>query len=147
MSNSMSRAAFTLNLDSHFMMSFWYESKLPLICKRPIIPPMTREEGYGSAWDAADATGMYMPKVLQKGLSKSLILLIRLCFECLVQTVWTRLENDSTLPVAYLRRRFRSCGSIFWTCACHARVLASVVKLQNRKPCFMMELSEKNYID
>lgn len=75
-----------------------------------------------------------MPKVLQNGLSRALILPIRLCFWCLLQIRLTMLENDSILPVAYLRKKARSLGSSFSTCACHARVLASVVKLGNESP-------------
>ena len=75
-----------------------------------------------------------MPRVLQNGLSRALILPIRLCFWCLLQIRSTTLENDSILPVAHLRKKARSLGSSFSTCACHARVLASVVKLGDESP-------------
>ena len=87
-----------------------------------------------------------MPKVLQNGLSRALILPIRLCFWCLLQILSTVLESDSMLPVAYLRKKARSLGSSFSTCACHARELASVVKLGDESPWPSFQCSEGIYI-
>ena len=87
-----------------------------------------------------------MPKVLQNGLSRALILLIRLCFWYLLQIRSTTLEKDSILPVAYLRKKVRSLGSSFCTCACHARVLASVVKLGDESPWPSTQGSKEIYI-
>ena len=87
-----------------------------------------------------------MPKVLQNGLSRALILPIRLCFWCLLQTRSTTLENDSMLPVAYLRKKARSLGSSFSTCARHARVLACVVKLSDESPWPSIQCSKEIYI-
>ena len=87
-----------------------------------------------------------MPKVLQNGLSRALILPIRLCFWCLLQILSTVLEMDAMLPVAYLRKKARSLGSSFSTCACHARVLASVVKLGDESPWPSIQSSKGIYI-
>ena len=87
-----------------------------------------------------------MPKVLQNGLSRALILPIRLCFWCLLQIRSTTPEKDSMLPVAYLRKKARSLGSSFSTCACHARVLASVVKLGDESPWPSTQGSKEIYI-
>ena len=87
-----------------------------------------------------------MPKVLQNGLSRALIFPIRLCFWCLLQILSTVLENDSTLPVAYLRKKARSLGSSFSTCAFHARVLAPVVKLGNGSSWLSIQCSKETYI-
>lgn len=87
-----------------------------------------------------------MPKVLQKGRSRALILPIRLCFWCLLQIRSTTLENDSILPVAYIRKKARFLESSFSTCACHARVLASVVKLGDESPWPSTQGSKEIYI-
>ena len=87
-----------------------------------------------------------MPNVLQNGLSSALILPIRLCFWCLLQILSTVPENDSMLPVAYLRKNARSLGSSFPTCACHARVLASVVKLGDESPWPSIQSLKEVYI-
>ena len=87
-----------------------------------------------------------MPKVLQNGLSRALILPIRVCFWCLLQILSTVLEKDSMLPVAYLRKKARSLGSSFSTCACHARVLASVVKLGDESPWPSIQCTKETYI-
>ncbi len=56
------------------------------------------------------------------------------------------LEKDSMLPVAYLRKKARSLGSSFSTCARHARVLASVVKLSDESPWPSIQCSKEIYI-